>query len=150
MTKILQGEINGDMGLKLLDYTECLSRSFLDCSIYIWVGKKWTIPSSNEHKKCFMLHPLFGIQNTHEYIKSSEKSSVCVTPNYLTVTDNETPLHTFLIIKNNYEKHCGKSLLREYELYLIQLCWLTDGSISTLNNLFSLTCLVWFSCRWDV
>lgn len=90
-----------------------------------------------------MLLPLFGIQNTHEYIKSSKKSSVCVTPNYLTVIDNETPLHIFLIIINNYEKHCGKSLLREYELYLMQLCWLTDGSISALTNLlFSLKCLV--------
>lgn len=34
-----QGKINGDLGLKFLDYPECLSHSFLDYSIDVWARK---------------------------------------------------------------------------------------------------------------
>lgn len=48
-----------------------------------------------------MLHatpPLWN-SNAHEYIKGSEKSAVCLTPNFLTVIDKF--LHIFL---KNYVK----------------------------------------------
>lgn len=65
-----QYEMNETRDLKHLDCPECLSQSFLECSIYVWIEKKWTI--------CFLkyvrnasCYTLIEIQSAHQYAESS-------------------------------------------------------------------------------